>query len=574
MKLQLFTAFFSLAVSGGAFAGQRYLVVLKSSDSYRTAQTTLSHSNDFLFQGLNLENKNSFSSVNAKVEASLDHLNALVVRADSSEMAKLEHSPEVAIVEKEVMHPLPKPEKGYVVMKRRKNPAQPDNPQDPQEPSQPPYNPPTPTHGVFSVGAKTPWGILAVKAPDAWGLSNQGQGARVMVLDTGLDVNHPSIHNNFEKGQDFANVDDSGNVKDPNDITDTVGHGTHVSGTIAGVQDSTGFTGVAPSAKILMGRVCSTEGCSNIAVAQGIEWGIQEKVDVISMSLGGSMSTPAERDAVAKAEQSGVSVVAAAGNDGTAQVGYPAALPTVVAVGAVDSDLKKADFSQYGPELAVVAPGVNVLSSVPRGTGRDSQVKITINGNTQIVSSTTFEGAKDVDTEITQDIVDAGFGAPDDFSKISAAGKFVLVARGNITIHDKIQNAISANAAGLILYNNAPGLIRGALTEDGTTLPMAVMMIEQTVGQNVKQQLSTGTKVSGSIVVLHTDYASFDGTSMATPHVAGVVALIRAMNKRLAPADVKDLLKKTAHALSPNDQNQYGAGVVDAAAAVKAAAGQ
>ena len=155
----------------------------------------------------------------------------------------------------------------------------------------------------------------------------------------------------FRSGQDFTGASTGA------DFTDHVGHGTHCSGTIAGVMDSNGFTGVAPKAKILMGRVCSEEGCSSVAIAQGINWGITQKVDVISMSLGGAWSTPGERDAIAKADKAGLTVVAATGNDGTNKVSYPAALPTVIAVGAIDRNLNKADFSQYGPEVAVTEIG-------------------------------------------------------------------------------------------------------------------------------------------------------------------------------------------------------------------------
>ncbi len=160
--------------------------------------------------------------------------------------------------------------------------------------------------------------------------------------------------------------------------------------------DPAGFTGVAPQAKILMGRVCSEQGCSNVAIAQGINWGITEKVDVISMSLGGMWSTPAERDAVLKADKAGVTVVAASGNNGSGKVSFPAALPSVIAVGAIDNTLKKADFSQYGPELAVVAPGVAVVSSVPQGTGREASVEISMDNKAAKVNASTFQGAKEI----------------------------------------------------------------------------------------------------------------------------------------------------------------------------------
>ncbi|MBO9667760.1 MAG: S8 family serine peptidase, partial [Bdellovibrio sp.] len=358
---------------------------------------------------------------------------------------------------------------------------------------------------------------------------------------------------------------------DGSDFTDHVGHGTHCSGTIAGVMDQNGFTGVAPQAKLLMGRVCSEQGCANTAIAAGINWGISQKVDVVSMSLGGAWSTPGERDAIAKAAKAGLTVVAASGNDGSARVSYPAALPTVIAVGAVDSKLVKTDFSQWGPELAIVAPGAGVVSTVPQGSGREASVTISVAGQSAQVASTTFQGAREVLTAESNSLVDCGLGKAADFNGKNVKGKFALISRGEINFSEKIQNAIKAGAVGAVIYNNAPGLIQGALTSDGSVLPVAVFMIEQAVGQKIVQTLAAGTDVQATLLTVATDYAAMDGTSMATPHVAGVAALVKAANKNLNGAQVKELLKSTATALGPNTANEYGSGIVNAEAAVSAA---
>jgi subtilisin family serine protease len=540
---------FALVFSANANAGQRYLIVLKSPQSMQAAEAGLANQGR---AGANLAGPGgAFSTVHATVEKRLGHINTIVVNSSDAEIMKLKNSPDIATVEREIIHPFPRSWGGTF---------RPRKIQDNMKPGA----------VSASMSLAAPWGIGAVKAPQAWPMSNQGKGARVMVLDTGLDIQHPLIKQNFEKGQDFT--DPQG--RPSTDIRDMVGHGTHVSGTIAGVQIPSGFSGVAPQAKILMGRVCSVQGCSNIAVAQGIEWGIEEKVDVISMSLGGTMSTPAEKAAVAKAEEAGVSVVAAAGNDGTAVVGYPAALPTVVAVGAVDSNLKRADFSQYGPQLAVVAPGVNVTSIVPLGAGRESVVMVTMGGKKVRVPSVTFEGAKENTVATDVDVAFAGFGAPDEMAKANVAGKYVLVSRGgNINFIDKIKNAIQARATGVVVFNNAPGLIKGALTNDGSTIDMPVAMVLQETGAEMVKSLAANEHVAVSMVTVHTDNDTYDGTSMATPHVSGVVALIKAANKNLKPAQVKDILQKTAQKLGPNTKNEYGAGFVNAEAAVHMATG-
>jgi subtilisin family serine protease len=288
------------------------------------------------------------------------------------------------------------------------------------------------------------------------------------------------------------------------------------------------------------------------------------------MSLGGAMSTPAEKDAIEKADRAGLTVIAATGNDGSNKVSFPAALPTVIAVGAVDEHSQKAAFSQFGPELDVVAPGVNVMSTVPLGTGREASVTLMIDGTAEQVNSATFQGAREVLDGETNVLVDVGFGKATEFSGKNVKGKFALVSRGEIPFSEKVKNAIAAGARGVVVYNNAPGLVQGALTADGSTLPVAVFMIEKEVGQRIVQQIQNGTVVKAQLKTMATDYSSFQGTSMATPHVAGVVALMKGANKSLTGSQVKDILTKTAVPLGPNTNNELGAGLVDAEAAVKA----
>lgn len=541
MKTNVFALILTVLFATAAQA-ERVIVIMKDQQSFRAAHMTYKKKGSYALRGFQWgAQPGALANVDGRVEDSLENLNTLIIDTkDEAEIAKIQANPAVAYVEKEIFHEAPRPVKGFL------------------------------GKAVFSqqsvnFGPKTPWGIHAVKAPQAWAVSNKGEGARVLVLDTGIDHEHPSIKKNFEAGMDFTG-DSKGE-----DFSDQVGHGTHCAGTIAGSIDNTGFTGVAPLAKILAGRVCNDQGCSNVAIAQGINWGIQQKVDVISMSLGGNWSTPAERAAVAAADRAGITVVAASGNSGTPKVSYPAALSTVIAVGAVDSDLKKADFSQWGPELAVVAPGVAVASTVPQGTGRESSVEIVLGNKTARVASSTFQGAREILRPETNVLVHVGLGKTDDFAKVSVRGKYALIGRGDIKFSEKVDNAIKAGALGAIIYNNAPGLIQGALTENGDVLPVAVFMIEQTVGEEIVKQLAAGQGVKATLQTVATDYSEMDGTSMATPHVAGVAALVKAANKSLTGAQVKAILKQTATALGPNEQNEYGSGLVNAEAAVTAA---
>ncbi len=483
-----------------------------------------------------------------KVQSALKALNSVVVLISGpQDLQDLRNNPLVAFVDEEIMFPAPKPSYGVFN-----------------------YNHSTQAsiQSLSALGSAmtTPWGINAIHAQKAWKASRKGQGARIGILDTGVDKDHPALVGNLELGQDFVH---DGNR--PYEFADKVGHGTHVAGTVAGALSASGFSGVAPEAKILMGRVCSEEGCSSIAIAEGLNWAVDQKVDAISMSLGGAMSPPSIRMAIQKAEDMGIVVVAASGNDGTARVGYPAALGTVLAVGAVDSQLARAKFSQYGPELGICAPGVEVLSSLPLGSGRESVVTASKDsGQEVILPNAPVHGAGEFLGKIEGDFVATGIGQPDDFKNVDVKGKVALMGRGTIAFTDKVINAMHAGAIAVVIHNNEPGLVRGGI-QPPEPVNIPVFMIEQQAGLDMIAALNQGAKIHTTMSLEATDYGALDGTSMATPHVAGVVALIKAANKTLTPAQVREIIKKTAAPMSVNADNECGAGFIDAASAVSAA---
>ncbi len=557
-QLSLATAL--LLTSLTSLAKDRYLVVYKSQQGFNSMSRYFT-TNEFAPQFL--------------VQKELAGIHGMVIKTSNKKaIESLRSHPEVAGVEAETYTAVPRPVNGFKISKTQG--FQPtwslnNSLNNVDQSSQDFANDQTPTSSSLNLveGPSTPWGIMAVNTGAAWALSDAGAKATVLVLDTGIDPQHPALKGAFVKGRNFYESD---NGLDVNDFIDKEGHGTHCSGTIAGTYNpETGFTGVAPLAKILMSRVCGELGCSNIAVAEGINWGIKEKVDVISMSLGGPMSSSAERTAVSNAEKAGVTVVAASGNDGTGKVSFPAALPTPIAVGAVDVTITKTSFSQWGPELDIVAPGAAVVSTVPRGTGRDSVVDIIIDGQKTRVRSAAFSGTKLTSQARVGDLVPAGLGKPEDFQNIDVAGKIALIRRGEITFADKVKNAIAAKAVGVVVYNNTVGLMQGAVTEDGSELDVAVVMVEKSLGLSLLEAINKGGKTSAEISLAASDYAMYDGTSMATPHVAGVVALIKSANKKLTPAQIRTIVAKTAKPLSPNTKNEYGAGLIQADKAVQAA---
>ncbi len=521
-------------------ATTRYLVKFKSKAAFQSVQNS-SKQMGLLGQKAQSQQFKLFSS-DAAVVQTLPQLEMAVIESNSeAAVNSLKNHPAIALIEKEVFHPAPKP----MITRSANISAAPAR--------------------ARSTDVPRPWGIDAVKAPEAWG-TTRGANVRVLVLDTGLDAEHSAISSRFEKGRNFTGGSDQ-------DITDEIGHGTHVSGTI--LADGVGgeLVGVAPEARLLMGKVCASNGCSSIAIANGINWAIEENVNVVNMSLGGFFITQAERDALTSADAAGVMVIAASGNDGTGRVSFPAAFGTVMAVGAVDSTLTKAEFSQWGRELDIVAPGVEVVSSVPQGMGRGSQMTMTVGDKGESdVRSLPFVGSPL--RELNSELVFAGLGREGDFEGVDVRGKIALISRGEITFKEKAEHALANGARGMVVFNSVDGLMQGALTEDGSEGALPAVMIEKTVGESIKASLAGGETVMARVVIEPSNYASFQGTSMATPHVAGVAALVRAANPNLTPSQVRDVMKQTATPLGPNSNNEYGAGMVNADAAVAQAMSQ
>lgn len=198
-----------------------------------------------------------------------------------------------------------------------------------------------------------PWGINHINAPTVHSWGNTGNGVRVAILDTGI-ATHEDLR--ISGGVSFISSESS--------YQDFNGHGTHVAGTVAAQNNSYGVLGVAPSVNLYAVKVLDRNGSGSLsAIAQGIEWSITNKMDIVNMSLGGSTGSTALRQAADNAYNRGILLIAAAGNTGTQGISFPARYSSVMAVGAVDSNNRRASFSTYGSELEIMAPGVNVLST-------------------------------------------------------------------------------------------------------------------------------------------------------------------------------------------------------------------
>jgi subtilisin family serine protease len=214
-------------------------------------------------------------------------------------------------------------------------------------------------------GYEFQWHLPAIDAHTAWDVTT-GLGTVVAVLDTGAAYRDSGIHmrapdlagTRFVPGFDFVDGDVA-----PDDES---GHGTHVTSTIAATTNNgLGVAGVAPGATIMPIRVLDAAGSgSDWAAAQGVRFAVDHGADIINMSFGSPNFSSVMADAIAYARGRDVTVVAATGNGDANGIGgavsYPAAMPGVIGVGAVRYDRKRATYSNFGPDVDLVAPGGDV----------------------------------------------------------------------------------------------------------------------------------------------------------------------------------------------------------------------
>ena len=201
------------------------------------------------------------------------------------------------------------------------------------------------------------YGLTAIRAPQGWDTTTGSAAVIIAVVDTGVALSHPDLAGKIVAGYDFVNNDEI--AQDDN------GHGTHVAGIAAASSNNgTGIAGASWGARIMPIKVLNANaGGSFSNVAAGIIWATDHGAHIINLSLGGTSHSTTFQNAIDYAYSNGVTLVAASGNAGSSFVLYPARYPNVIAVGATDSSNNLAFFSNYGAEIDVVAPGVNIYST-------------------------------------------------------------------------------------------------------------------------------------------------------------------------------------------------------------------
>jgi len=429
-------------------------------------------------------------------------------------------------------------------------------------------------HGASSPQV-VPYGVPMVQADQLEG--RLGSSTKVCVIDSGYDVTHedkpkpPTVD-----GTD--DLDGAGPWSEDGD-----GHGTHVSGTINALDNDIGVIGVFPSVSMHIVRVFGNDGIwaysSDLidAVADCMDHG----ANVINMSLGGSLPSRLENAVFLQALKSGVLSIAAAGNGGygrscdiwedpsrperqACKMHYPASYASVMSVAAVDDKKHWATFSQINSKVEIAAPGVSVLSTVPT----NSMMDVTLESGLGITDVVPMDNFPIPTAPVSGLLQHCGF-ALTAADCGDAAGKVCLIERGGATFAQKAVSCQTAGGVAAVVYQDEAradeGTVNGTL---GTThVDIPVVGTDRPTGVALEANY-LGTLATVAFTPSHYDYDFYSGTSMATPHVAGVAALLWSRHPQCGPTDIRTAMDATAEDLGTHGRDNYfGYGLVQAKAA-------
>lgn len=408
----------------------------------------------------------------------------------------------------------------------------------------------TPSDGspYYATGQLVPYGITMVQA-DLLSDTNAAK-RKVCIIDSGYALGHEDL----SSGTNITGDNDSGTGAWNTDEND---HGTHVAGTISALNNGIGVVGVTPNSQLKLHiiKVFGKDGWAySSTLASAANKCGTAGANVISMSLGGSFSSRTEKKAFDTLYTSqNILSVAAAGNGGNSRVSYPAGYASVVSVAAIDENKAWATFSQFNKDVEIAAPGVNVLSTVPTGSG--SVPSLTVN-------STPYEvNAMDGSPKATATGPLINFGLGDSVTS-GMNGAVCLIQRGAIEFGLKIKNCQDSGGVGAVIYNNVAGSFNGTTGTYVTTIPS--VSASDTVGAT----LMGLNGPSATVAVSPSNYAFFNGTSMATPHVSAVAALVWSYFPTCTVAQIRATLNNSAEDLGAAGRDtKFGYGLVRAQAA-------
>lgn len=471
--------------------------------------------------------------------------------------------------------------------------------------------------------------VSTISAKPVWNLENSkkekitGKGIKIGVLDTGIDYFHPDFLDQEGKtsrikgGKDFADNDedyyDSGSEKDKPGF---VPHGTHVAGITSGNNLANPLKkGMAYESDLFVYKVFSNEraGANYLHVVAAIDQSVVDKCHVINLSLGNTTPVPSidpgnpYYDSILNAMKAGVMVVCAAGNEGSRNTKNP--------------------FSIHAP--GTYEPSIQVAGSDDRMNA--AIVLKSKEGSKQLINCKKFIYAPPFQSNlIGTKIVDCGFGSPEDFAKVNVEGKIAWISRGpkgaGISFQEKNLNAKKAKAIAAITYNYDEDALNGTLVppspdvdpyafdfipnlqmsganaflvkkilENGGTIEvptntnLSLYDMSSTgpcysgddnvfkpeicaPGKQVNSAVMSGKDTEGKVTAKYEDW---DGTSMATPHATGAIALVRQAHPEWNSYDIKAVVMNTADIITNQISGQpfsffmQGSGQINALSAIQ-----
>lgn len=199
-------------------------------------------------------------------------------------------------------------------------------------------------------------GNKKVEADKFWHIS-QGETVKVAVIDTGIAYDHPDLKENVAGGVNILEKQ-----KPPYDDN---GHGTHVAGIIGAVNNQSGIVGIAPRTNLYSVKTFNKDGTAKLSnIIKAIDWSIENEMDILNMSFGFNEPSPTFKEAIKRAYEAGVLMVAASGNRGTrGLIEYPAQFDETIGISSINENDKISDFSAIGPQVTLTAPGENIIST-------------------------------------------------------------------------------------------------------------------------------------------------------------------------------------------------------------------
>lgn len=398
-----------------------------------------------------------------------------------------------------------------------------------------------------------PWGIEAAGLPEAWNQVPTAQrGAKTCIIDSGLYRSHADLQVGRVTGEP-AGWDQ-----------DRCGHGTHVAGTIAAMDNDLGVVGTNRNGVDLhvvkvFGDDCGWSYASELAHA--VKRCEAAGARVVNMSLGGYSPSEVENAAMETAFRNGLLLVAAAGNAGGTDLEYPASYPSVLSVAALDRERAAAAFSQRNSQVDLAAPGVRIPSTIPFISTHEVRVDdVTVAGSGMHNATATPEAG------VSAALVDGGLCQS---SSGAMNGRIVLCERGGNTFAEKARWAQRAGAVGVVIYNNETGPYSGTLGDSPPSIPVIGASNED--GALLRARLGRTAVLRNEPQRPGSGYAAFSGTSMAAPHVAGVASFIWGQHPHRSNVDVRAALESSAVDLGEAGRDDlFGAGALNASGALTA----